>query len=205
MDTQSDLRRSLLQEYATIGASLLGAAAALAVGTAADSIAMTGFGLDAVLRAVFAGLIVWQLRHPFSGQARAHEYAVYERRALFVTGVSFFLLALYVLNESGSRLFYGQRPEKGISGLVLSVLLSVSAFTLTVMKSRMVKALEGRTIRASVSMTASSAYLSLVLLLGVSLNLGQEWWWADPAAALLMVPALVRSGWEAVEQSKGSL
>ena len=43
------------------------------------------------------------------------------------------------------------------------------------------------------------AYLSLTLLLGLTLNAVAGWWWADPVAALFMVPWLVREGLEALE------
>lgn len=205
MDTATLLRKGILLEYATVCWGLAGAAIALVAGIAADSIALIGFGLAAVLGAVCAGLIVWQLRHPFRGQSRAHEHAVYERKALFVSGVTFFLLALYVLSESGSRLYYGERPEAGVAGLILAVVFLPAATMLAIMKSRTAKALESRAARAGASMTVSSVYLSLVLLLGFVLHLWHEWWWADPVTALLMIPGIARGGWEAVEQSKGSV
>ncbi len=205
VDTSALLKKGILLESATAGWSLFSAAAALAAGIAADSIVLTCFGLDAVLTAVFAGLIVLQLRSPFHGQVRAHEYAVYERRALFVTGVSFFLLALYVLSEAGSRFYYDEKPETSITGLILAVLFVVVATTLAVMKFRTAKDLETAPARAGASMTVYSIYLSLVVLLGLVLRLLYGWWWADPAAALLMIPVIARRGWEAVEQSKVSL
>lgn len=204
VETSTLLRKGILLEYATIAWGLAGATATLVAGIAVDSIALIGFGLAAVLGAVSAGLIVWQLRHPFLGRSRAHEHAVYERRALFVAGVSFFLLSLYVLSESGSRLYYGEKTEAGIAGLILAVVLLLVAAVLAVMKSRTAKVLESRVARAGASMTLSSVYLSLILLLGFVLHLWHKWWWADPVAALLMIPGIAWGGWEAVNQSKES-
>jgi divalent metal cation (Fe/Co/Zn/Cd) transporter len=41
-------------------------------------------------------------------------------------------------------------------------------------------------------------YLSAILLGGLLLNAGFGWWWADPVAALVMLPIIVREGLEAV-------
>jgi divalent metal cation (Fe/Co/Zn/Cd) transporter len=46
------------------------------------------------------------------------------------------------------------------------------------------------------------AYLSLTLLLGLGLNTLFGWWWADPVAALAMVPLLIREGWEAIAEAR---
>jgi divalent metal cation (Fe/Co/Zn/Cd) transporter len=42
------------------------------------------------------------------------------------------------------------------------------------------------------------SYLSLALLLGLGLNAGLGWWWADPIAALAMLPLIIHEGIEAL-------
>ncbi len=194
--------REALREYATAGWSAVAATAALVIGAASDSMALTGFGLDAVLRAVFAGLTAWQLQHPPRGQMRTNEYPAHERRALFAIGVLFFLLALYLLDESGSRLYYSQQPSTSITALAVSVVLSLLTCALAIMKFLAARNSETRAVRAGAAMTVYGAYLALMLIIGISVPAAGGWWWADPAAALLMLPGIVRSGWEAVEQSK---
>jgi divalent metal cation (Fe/Co/Zn/Cd) transporter len=57
----------------------------------------------------------------------------------------------------------------------------------------------------SVSLVADSkqtefcAYLSAIALVGLALNAAFGLWWADPAAAIVMVPIVVREGIEAVQ------
>ena len=46
--------------------------------------------------------------------------------------------------------------------------------------------------------TSLCAYLSAILLGGLALNAWQGWWWADPVAALVMVPIILREGLEAL-------
>ena len=42
------------------------------------------------------------------------------------------------------------------------------------------------------------AYLSFTLLVGLGANALFGWWWADPAAALAMLPLILKEGLEAL-------
>lgn len=46
------------------------------------------------------------------------------------------------------------------------------------------------------------AYLSLALLVGIGLNIAAGWWWADPLAALAMLPVIVWQAWEMLEEAR---
>jgi divalent metal cation (Fe/Co/Zn/Cd) transporter len=58
------------------------------------------------------------------------------------------------------------------------------------------KAIHSAALRAEAKETLACSYLSLSLLLGLVANAAAGWWWADPMAALLMVPWLVKEGLE---------
>jgi len=51
--------------------------------------------------------------------------------------------------------------------------------------------------------TLASVWFSGAVVLGVALNVTLGWWWADPVAALAMVPFLVREGREALDAARG--
>ena len=53
-------------------------------------------------------------------------------------------------------------------------------------------------MRADAKQTELCAYLSAILLGGLLLNALFGWWWADPIAALVMVPIIAREGVKAV-------
>jgi divalent metal cation (Fe/Co/Zn/Cd) transporter len=55
----------------------------------------------------------------------------------------------------------------------------------------------GRPHDADAHETIVCAWLSFTTLLGLALNAVFGWWWADPVAALAMVPLIVREGLEA--------
>ena len=71
-------------------------------------------------------------------------------------------------------------------------------------KLRAADALGSTALRAEAKETLACAYLSLTLLVGLVANAVAGWWWADPVAALLMVPWLVREGLEGVRGERCS-
>ncbi|PYN91174.1 MAG: hypothetical protein DMD91_34720 [Candidatus Rokuibacteriota bacterium] len=57
--------------------------------------------------------------------------------------------------------------------------------------------LGSRALRADAHETIVCAWLSATTLIGLALNAVLGWWWADPVAALTMVPLITREGLEA--------
>jgi divalent metal cation (Fe/Co/Zn/Cd) transporter len=181
---------------------MIGALVAGVTGIRTGSIVLIAFGLISILGLVMAGMLLLRLRNELQGQKSKEAYTRTERMVLFIVGVAFFLLALYIMNESGSRLYYREKPETSTVGLVLSVLSLVGMPILAVMKFRTARGLESRALRIDARETAVCAYLALTLFLGMGLHAWLGWWWADSVAALLMLPFIVREGWEAIEGSK---
>jgi len=181
---------------------MIGALVAGVTGIRTGSIVLIAFGLVSIIGLVMAGMLLLRLRNELQGQTSKEAYTRTERKVLFIVGVAFFLLALYIMNESGSRLYYREKPETSTVGLVLSVLSLVGLPILAVMKFRTARGLESRALRIDARETAVCAYVALTLFLGMSLHAWLGWWWADSVAALLMLPLIVRAGWEAVEGSK---
>jgi len=63
-------------------------------------------------------------------------------------------------------------------------------------KLRTATALGSGALRADAYETIACAWLSLTTLSGLVLNAWLGWWWADPAAALVLVPLIAREGIE---------
>ena len=63
-------------------------------------------------------------------------------------------------------------------------------------KRRVSAELQSDALAAEATQTAVCAYLSAILLGGLVLNVLVNWWWADPVAALVMVPLIAREGFE---------
>jgi divalent metal cation (Fe/Co/Zn/Cd) transporter len=63
-------------------------------------------------------------------------------------------------------------------------------------KLRAAREIGSAALRAEAKETLACSYLSLTLLFGLVANAAAGWWWADPIAALLMVPWLLKEGLE---------
>lgn len=63
---------------------------------------------------------------------------------------------------------------------------------------KVARALGSRALEADAAQTSLCSYLSAIALAGVGLNAAFGWWWADPMAALGMVPIIAVEGMEGV-------
>jgi divalent metal cation (Fe/Co/Zn/Cd) transporter len=192
------VRHALWLEYATVGWNVIEAFVAIGAGWLAGSIALVGFGLDSVIEVTTASVLIWRLRCELSCRHNTHERA--EQRALQVVGVTFFLLAAYVAYEAGTMLWHREAPQVSVVGLTLAVLSAVIMPFLGLRKRHVARHLGSKALAADAMETLICAYLSVTLLLGLGLNAWLGWWWADPVAALAMLPLILHEGWEALTE-----
>jgi divalent metal cation (Fe/Co/Zn/Cd) transporter len=185
-------RRGFRLEYATMTWMVAEAAVAITAGLLAASIALVGFGLDSVIELISATVVIWQLRGEITGQDR-------QTRAVRLIGVTFFALATYLTIDSIRDLATGTQPRQSIPGLAVTATALIVMPALAIAKRRTGKALGNRTLVADSAETAFCALTSAAVLLGVGLNTWLGWWWADPAAALIIAALAVKEGIECWE------
>lgn len=190
--------------YITLGWYGLQAVLGLVFGLAADSIALVGFGLLGALLAASAGCGLRKILQQLKAERTGEEPTPSERKILFGVGIAFFLQLLYVLNESGSRLYYREKPEPSVPGIVLVALSLFVAVVLSIIKLRASRAFHSGSLRREAIETAIGAYVPIAIGAGLVLNYHLHWWWADPVSAFLILPLVFRRGWAAVEDSKGT-
>ena len=181
-------RRGFRLEYASM--AWMTAEAAVAAGIIASSIALTGFGLDSVIEFFAAAIVIWQLRG--EGEER-------ETRAVRLIGVTFFALAAYLTVESTRDLAGHARPGQSVPGLAVAAAALLVMPALAIAKRRTGRAMGNRTLIADSAETAFCALTSAATLLGVGLNTWAGWWWADPAAGLIIAALAVKEVLEAWE------
>jgi divalent metal cation (Fe/Co/Zn/Cd) transporter len=192
------LRIALVLVALTAAYNALEAVIALAAGLRAGSIALIGFGLDSVIELAAALAVLYRMEAERRGAARERvEHA--ERRVRRFVGWTFVLLAGYVTLEAALGLWQREAPRESVLGIVLA---AVSLGVMPVLawgKLRTARALGSRALVAEAKETLACAYLSACLLLGLVLHAVLGWWWADPVAALAMVPWLLHEAREAME------
>ena len=65
-------------------------------------------------------------------------------------------------------------------------------------KRRVARSINSGALAADAKQTELCTYLSAILLGGLLLNAVVGWWWADPVAALIMLPIIGKEGVEAL-------
>ena len=185
----ADVRRGRRLEYFTIGWNSLEAVVAISFGIVAGSVALIGFGVDSVIESSSGAIILWRL---LAGEEK-------ERVALRLVGISLLLLAAYVAFDAVKSLIFQERPDSSYAGIVLAVVSLIVMPILAREKRRVAARLNSRAMQADSRQTDICAYLSAILLGGLALNALVGWWWADPIAALVMIPIIVKEGTEALQ------
>lgn len=191
-------RLALVLVGATLAWNVVEAVVAVWAGVEAESIALFGFGLDSVIETLASAVVLWRFARE-AGGASPEAVERSERRVQKVVGTTFFLLAAYVVVVAVRTLWRADVAEASPVGIVLAALSLLVMPGLAWAKLRVAARLESASLRAEAKETLACAWLSFALLLGLGLNALAGWWWADPVAALVMVPWLVREGREAFE------
>jgi divalent metal cation (Fe/Co/Zn/Cd) transporter len=188
------VRRGLLLNYATIAYNSLEAIVALVTGFLAGSVALVGFGIDSVIELTASGAAQWRLRANLD-PARRHQV---ERTTLHIIGWSFIALAVYVAIDSARTVVLREHPVPSVLGIGILALSAVVMPLLARAKRRVAREIGSAALESEATQTSLCAYLSIIALGGVTLNALLGWWWADPAAALAMVPIIAREGRQAL-------
>lgn len=183
-------RRARLLAWFTVGYNAVEGVVALAAGLVASSAALVSFGLDSAVEVLSALAVAWQ----FSGRQDPRER---EHATMRFIAVAFITLAAYVTYDAVRTLLGGTRPEASPVGIGLGVASVVMMPALVWAKRRTGRELGSASVVADSTQNLLCTYMSVVLLVGLSLNATLGWAWADPVAALLIAAIAAREGIEA--------
>jgi divalent metal cation (Fe/Co/Zn/Cd) transporter len=181
-------------EYFTIAWNSLEALVAVVAGGSAGSISLVGFGIDSFVEVISGSTLLWRMATDADPQTRERN----ERLSLRIVGVLFLALALYVACESVSDLIRRTAPEHSLPGIVLACVSLVVMPFLSRKKKAVGRELGSAAMHADARQTDICVYLCAILLVGLLCNALLGWWWADPVAALAMVPIIAKEGLEGV-------
>ena len=187
------VRSALGLEYFSLAWNFLETFVGLVAGLASGSVALIGFALDSVVESSSAAALIWRLRRERSGGASTEDI---ERRAVRIVGAAFFALAAYVGGQALIDLLTGSKPEASTLGIVLAAVSLLVMPLLAVRKRRMAQTLDSRSMEADSGQTWLCSCISAFLLVGLGANAAFGWWWADPAAALVIAALAAREARE---------
>ncbi|HKQ05633.1 MAG TPA: cation transporter [Blastocatellia bacterium] len=186
------VKRGRKLEYFTIGYNSLEGLIAVVAGLLAGSIALVGFGFDSLIEVTSGAVLLWRLNADVDETRRERVEAIAHR----LVGGCFMALAAYVTYDSIKSFVRHEAPEESLPGILLAVASLIVMPLLVHAKRKVARGINSGALMADAKQTEVCTYLSAILLGGLLLNALFGWWWADPAAALVMVPIIVKEGVE---------
>lgn len=181
-------------EYFTVAWNSFEGLVAVLAGAIAGSISLVGFGMDSFIEVTSGATLLWRMTVDADVQNRERN----ERLSLRIVGICFIALAVYIAYEAVSDLMGRKAPEHSIPGIILAAVSLVVMPPLSRAKKKIANELGSAAMHADAKQTDFCVYLSAILLGGLLLHAVLGWWWADPAAALIMVPIIAKEGFDGV-------
>jgi divalent metal cation (Fe/Co/Zn/Cd) transporter len=185
------IRRIRRVQTVTIAWMSVEAAVSLFAAWRASSPALLAFGGDSAIELFSAVVVLWRFR-----VSDAHEDA--ERRAARVAGALLFTLAAFVTITSVTSLLGYSEPKPTFLGIAILIAAAAVMPWLAREKRRLSANTGSAALRADAAQSALCAYLSLIALAGLATNAIWHVRWADPIAALAILPLIVWEGREAM-------
>jgi divalent metal cation (Fe/Co/Zn/Cd) transporter len=192
MEKQLAQRAKALQFF-TIAWNVVEGAVSLAAGVYSGRAALVGFGVDSFIEVASATTALWRV-----SDGSAHDREHRELRSLRIIGVLFLALAVYLIADSAHALWTRERPTQTTLGIAITALSLLVMPILAHLKRNVAHTLKSHALAADSRQTDFCAYLSAIVLGGLLLDRMLGWWWADPVAALLLVPFIWLEGKEAL-------
>jgi len=191
-------RRALRLEYSTIAWNIGEAVLTITLGTMAGSLALIGFGTVSIVEVFASSVVVW---HLLPGHTQDHSGRT--RLALRLTAMAFLLLAVGLMIAALSDLTSGRQAGESPWGIAYLAVTAFVMFGLAWLKRRTAFGLDSAPLRSEATLTFLDGVLSTATLLGLALNAYVGWWWADPAAAILVALAAfneARENWNEADE-----
>ena len=158
----------------------------------ARSPALLGFGGDSAVELLSAAVVLWRFYSPSRG-----DHA--ERQAARIAGGLLFALTAFVAVASVLTVLGHVEARSSPIGIVVLILAAVVMPWLAKQKRQLSAATASAALRADAAESAVCGYLALIALAGLTINALWKVSWADPVAALTLLPLIVREGWEAMK------
>ena len=185
----------------TIIYNLVEGFAAVWLGTADETLALFGFGVDSFIE-VISAVGVWHMLRRIKGND-GETRDEFEQRALRITGFAFYILTAGLVLTAVINLYQGHKPETTQWGIVISLISISFMWFLIHHKTKVGTALNSSAILADAACSRACVYLSVVLIftsIGYELTgIGR----LDAIGALLISWLTLREGREAFDKAKG--
>ena len=184
-------RRVLRLQVLTIVWMTVEAVVSLGAAWSSHSPALIAFGGDSLIELLSAAVVFWRFR-----------FQLNEARAARIAGVFLFALAGLVMLTSVLNFLGYREAQRSLVGIGILLAAAVAMPWLASRKRQLAAITSSAALKADAAQSCLCAYMAWIALAGLSINVIWHRSWADPVAALALVPLIVREGWEAVCSSR---
>lgn len=184
-------RRARMLSWISLAWMTVEGGAGVAVGVAAGSIALVGWGLASGIEGLASVIVIWR----FTGSRTLSETS--ERRAQRAVAISFFLLAPYIAVEAIRTLATSGRPEATVLGIALTASSVLLMPLLGRAKQRLGERLGSSATAGEGTQNVLCAMQAAAVLAGLAANAAFRAWWLDPLIALFIAYVAISEGREA--------
>lgn len=193
--------RAIVLAIITIAYNILEGIVSVYFGVADDQLSLMGFGFDSFIETVSAmGVLLMLLKNL---KYRENGKNKYEKSALRITSVSFFVLSMVLIISIVIRFKSDNYPESTLAGTIISLLSIVSMVLLIFYKLREGKKLKSDALIADARCNIVCVYMSAVLLITSILVEFFDVYWFDLIGTFGIVYFSVKEGVEAWRKSNG--
>jgi divalent metal cation (Fe/Co/Zn/Cd) transporter len=161
--------------------SLVSGAASLVVGLVTGSLSLGGLGASVLIDVVSSAVLIWRFRRE-RGAREFPEAA--ERRAGTVAALGLVVIAIALVATGVQHLVAQSHPSTPVLALALAGANLVVLPLLARWKYRVADEVGSLALRTDAHITMVGTSTSGLSLLGLGLDRGFGWWWADAVAAL---------------------
>ncbi len=185
----------------TVAYNLVEGVVSIAFGLHDETLTLFGFGVDSFIECLSGlGIIAMTLRIQNNPDTPRSDF---EKTALKITGVSFYLLAIGLFASALVNLYSGHKPETTLSGLIISLISIVTMWALVYYKIKVGRRLNSEPILADASCTKVCIYMSIVLLMSSLIYQVSGIGFIDSLGALGLIYFAIHEGKEAFEKAQG--
>lgn len=171
--------------------SLVAGTASVAVGIGAGSTALIGTGTDVMADMLSSVVLIWRFRAELHGGHPAHRV---ERRAHIAALLALLAVAAGVATASIAKLISGSGATVLLAGVITAAASALVLPMLGMIKLRVASSVPSPALRTDALITFVGAATAALALIGLLLTRSLEWWWADPAAALVIAGLAATAG-----------
>jgi|SRR5687767_12856520 len=185
----------------TIFYNLLEGLISISFGIFDEALTLFGFGVDSFIEVISGvGIFAMVLRIRQNPETPRSQF---EKRALRITGTSFYLLAVGLAATVVHNLFTVHKPETTLPGLIISLISIVIMWALVAAKRKVGGTLNSQPILSDANCTMVCVYMSVILLASSLIYELTGFGFVDSLGATGLIYFSYSEGKEAFEKAAG--